>query len=269
MRPDVSAACAPWRLAIPAHALSGRFGDRMGQGTGSSLEFTDFRPYVPGDDVRHVDWRAYARTDALHVRLFREEVAPYVDVVVDTSASMAVTPLKARAAVDLADAFEELAARSGSKARRYAAGGLRLGDGEALSLKGGDPGGLLPRSALVPRSLRVVISDFLVPEDPAPRLRALAAGGAHLYVVHLLDPWEADPSLEGTATLVDVEDGSRLDADLAREAVARYRGRLAVLKDDVSRATKGVAGTHALVLAADLPRMLRVSLAPEGVVEPS
>ena len=88
MRPDVVAACGPYRLVVPSTALSGGAGDRMGRGTGASLEFTDFRDYVAGDDLRHVDWRAYARTDGLKVRLFRDEVAPHLDLVLDVSASI-------------------------------------------------------------------------------------------------------------------------------------------------------------------------------------
>src|SRR5262245_19512304 len=176
----------------------------MGRGTGASLEFTDFREYVAGDDLRHLDWRSYARTDALHVRLFRDEVAPHLDVVLDLSASMASTPGKERAARGLADALAELAARSGSRARRLAAGGPPIGEDAAPPMTGRGTPSLLPRAPLRPRGLRAVVSDFLVADDPVPRLRELAAGAAHLYVVHLLDPWELDPDLEGATTLVDV-----------------------------------------------------------------
>ena len=104
---------------------------------------------------------------------------------------------------------------------------------------------------------------------PAPRLKALAAGAAHLYVIQVLDPWEGEPQLERAVTLVEVEGGARIDIDLAAAAVARYRSRLARLVDEVSRATRGVAGTYSFVIAADLPRMLREALSPQGVVEPA
>jgi uncharacterized protein (DUF58 family) len=270
VRPDVVAACAPWRLSTPAHAPAGRAGARLGRGTGASLEFTEFRPYVPGDDLRHLDWRAYARTDALHVRLYREEVAPHLDVVVDATASMATTEAKARAARDLADAFAALAVRTGSRARRLVAGGRALDDEEDLpSFAGADPGALLPRAPLRPRGQRAVVSDFLVRDDPAPRLRALAAGASHLTVVQVLDPWELAPDPEGATTLVDAEDGARLDLDLAPAAVEGYRRRLGRLREDVARATRALGGTYALVPAAALPEMLRASLGPQGVVEPA
>ena len=100
MRPDVVAACGPYRLVVPSTALSGGAGDRMGRGTGASLEFTDFRDYVAGDDLRHVDWRAYARTDGLKVRLFRDEVAPHLDLVLDVSTVAATTAGAASSAVN-------------------------------------------------------------------------------------------------------------------------------------------------------------------------
>src|SRR3954471_2558501 len=90
------------RLALPRTPIGGRVGERLGSGTGSSLEFQDYRSYAPGDDLRHVDWAAYARSELLAVRLYREEVAPCVDLVLDTSRSMAVSEGKLRAYGELA-----------------------------------------------------------------------------------------------------------------------------------------------------------------------
>src|SRR5687767_15395300 len=87
---------------MPRTHLGGRVGERLGSGTGSSLEFQDYRPYTPGDDLRHVDWAAYARSELLAVRLYREEVAPRIDLVLDISRSMAVTEQKLRAYGELA-----------------------------------------------------------------------------------------------------------------------------------------------------------------------
>src|SRR5215510_15198671 len=95
--PEVHAVSAAFRLAMPRTPIGGRLGERLGSGTGSSLEFQDYRQYAAGDDLRHVDWSAYARSEVLTVRLYREEVAPRIDLVLDTSRSMTVTDQKARA----------------------------------------------------------------------------------------------------------------------------------------------------------------------------
>src|SRR2546425_3232028 len=99
--PAVQAVAAAFRLAMPRAPIGGRLGERLGSGTGSSLEFQDYRQYAPGDDLRHVDWAAYARSDVLTVRLYREEVAPRIDLVLDVSRSMAVTDQKLRAYSEL------------------------------------------------------------------------------------------------------------------------------------------------------------------------
>src|SRR5216117_2331507 len=95
--PEVHVVAGTFRLAMPRTPIGGRLGERLGAGTGSSLEFQDYRQYAPGDDLRHVDWAAYARSEILTVRLYREEVAPRIDIVVDTSLSMTVTWGKAKA----------------------------------------------------------------------------------------------------------------------------------------------------------------------------
>src|SRR5262249_19380726 len=95
-----------YALGIPRNAPVGMVGSTLGQRSGSSLEFKDHRGYEPGDDLRHIDWNAYARSDQLTVKLFREEVTPHLDIVVDGSRSMALegTP-KAGACVALAAFF--------------------------------------------------------------------------------------------------------------------------------------------------------------------
>lgn len=63
-------------------------GERRSKARGRSVEFEDFRPYVPGDDLRHVDWNVFARLDRLFVKIFQEEQDLALHVVVDASASM-------------------------------------------------------------------------------------------------------------------------------------------------------------------------------------
>jgi uncharacterized protein (DUF58 family) len=269
VRPELERACAPYRLALPGRTVAGRSGERLGRGPGSSLEFLDFRDYVPGDDLRHVDWRAYARTDALKVRLFREEVSPHLDLVADASASMASTPAKERASRDLVEALAALCRRAGGHPRRLAAGAGPFEDAEGLRFAGGGDGGLLPLVPPRPHSLRALVSDFLTPRDPAPVLRRLAHGAAHLYVVQVLDPWEAAPSSEGALTLVDVEDGRRVELVLDAPTVAAYRTRVERLCAAVERAVRSLGGTYARVLAGPPADMLRGALLPAGLLEPA
>src|SRR3954463_16259934 len=103
-----------YALGQPRRTLLGVAGGAMGPRAGSSLEFKDHRPYEPGDDLRHIDWSAYARSDQLSVKLFREEVTPHLDVVLDGSRSMALPDsLKAPAALALTAFFATAARNAG------------------------------------------------------------------------------------------------------------------------------------------------------------
>src|SRR5437763_5149787 len=114
-----------YALGLPRQAPVGLAGGTLGQRAGSSLEFKDHRAYEPGDDLRHIDWAAYARTDQLAVKVYREEVTPHLDVVLDSSRSMALEgSAKAGAAVALA-AFFAAAARNA----RYGHAAWLLGGG--------------------------------------------------------------------------------------------------------------------------------------------
>jgi hypothetical protein len=71
--------------------LSGKLpGERRSKRRGRSVEFDDFRPYVPGDDLRHIDWNIVGRLDKLFIKLFREEEDLALQLVIDASASMDV-----------------------------------------------------------------------------------------------------------------------------------------------------------------------------------
>ena len=227
----------------------------------------DFRDYVPGDDLRHVDWSAYARSDQLKVRLYREEIAPALDIVVDTSPSMAVSAEKRQALEDLVEAAALWTRTVGGIPRRIRGGGAPFQQWSEVDCDG--PDAWMPRVPLRSRAMRMLISDFLHPEDPAPRIRRLSMAASHCYVLQLLDPWEADPSADGEHTLIDCERATRLDIVLDRATVARYRTRLQRLTASVERAVRSIGGTFALVQASEPGRMFREQLLPQGVVEPA
>lgn len=267
MRSDATQAAARWRLALPRHRLAGRIGSRAGRGLGSSIEFEDHRAYQPGDDPRHVDWRAYARTDRIEVRLYREEVAPLLDVVVDTSASMGTTPGKLEALHALVAASAVWAGAGGGTSRVLEAGGGVLDPMVPLAV-GGPQRALPPLVPLRRNGLRLVVSDFLFPRDPRAELTRIAAGAAHVFVVHLLDPWEVEPETSGTITLVDVEDDERVDLALDATAVAAYRARLTRLERELADAVRVVGGTVALARAGD-PAGMFADLGRQGILEPA
>ena len=224
-----------YRLALPRAALRGRNGVRLGVGAGASLDFHDYRDYHPGDDLRHLDWNVYARSDREVVKLFREEVAPPLDLVLDLSRSMALvdTP-KAYAAAALASACAT-AAEQAHCTRTLWLAGERV---EALPGSRDDPSGwppfafdavASPDAAILhappawrPHGVRVLISDLLWPADPTPLLGRLAGGAAALTVIQLLADEEETPVPRGPCRLEDVESGARADLLVDATACAAY-----------------------------------------------
>lgn len=240
-----------FRLALFEVPRRGLAGDLLGRGTGSSLEFHDRRTYSPGDDVRHLDWRAMARSDQTLVRVYREELLPRLEVVLDVSASLASDAEKAQRALDVAWLFARSAERASSEVRVTLAGD-RPERVELESLRGRDtefsaraPLGPALHDAstlFTPGGLRVVISDFLAPYDARELVRPLAARAGGLVIVQVLSSFDRSPPTGAALRLVDAENDSNLDAWLDEATVDAYRSRLKALVDALETETRRANG---------------------------
>ena len=264
------------RLALPRTPLGGRLGERLGSGIGSSLEFQDYRSYAPGDDLRHVDWAAYARSEVLAVRMYREEVAPRVDLVLDTSRSMAVDDIKLRAHRELCAMMACAAVSAPAETlviTRAGAEPLRLGRPEDIArlLECDAPASALegPHVPLRRRSIRVVISDFLFPHDPEVLVARLARNGASLAIVQLTLSDEAHPVAQGGRRLIDVEGHGELDFVLDAAAVEEYRTRFTRLRVGLARAARRAGARFTHVTAGGSVRQMARALTAAGIVEPA
>src|SRR5579864_4754394 len=103
-----------YALRLPRQTPRGATGLALGQRAGSSLEFKDHREYQIGDDLRHIDWNAFARSDQLTIKLYREEITPHLDLVLDVSRSMALEgTAKEHATVALTACLATAAANAG------------------------------------------------------------------------------------------------------------------------------------------------------------
>jgi uncharacterized protein (DUF58 family) len=268
-----------FQLGLPRTPAAGRSGELLGRGAGSSLEFQEYREYIPGDDIRHVDWGAYARNDTLMVRLYREEISPRTEVLFDASRSMTTGgEAKVRVTRQLTALFALLAGRIGGRPLV-----LPLADGpvqplglEALERLGDIPfTGHTPLSELlqnnqVPlkrQAIRIVISDFLFPHDPQALVRRLATEASALWLVQVLSGWEADPTAVGGRRMIDVETGMESELVIDRRAVEQYLSRLEALQEELQRNCRRV---HAMFvpLVADrgLPALCRDELCASGLL---
>jgi uncharacterized protein (DUF58 family) len=214
---------------------------------GYSTEFTEYRPYTPGDDLRHMDWRRLARTDRPYVRQYEEESEWGCLVVMDLSASMALgTPSKADYGRTLAgtlgmflhnqgdpvgllrfsvDPGEVVPVRHGPRqlARWWsllAAEPAGRGTGLAKAMDGALR--LLKRPGLV-----VVVSDLLTdPASWAEPLRLLRAARHEVVFFEVLDAQELEFPFGGDTRFENLEEPRAMDVDAGRAREA-YLQRLA------------------------------------------
>jgi uncharacterized protein (DUF58 family) len=224
----MEAAAEHFRLPFRARIWRGQSGNWLGVGAGSSIDFQDHRPYLPGDDPRYIDWRAYARTGTYMMKMYREEVSPQVDLVLDASRSMIFEEKKRTRTLELA-CFCALSARqSGASLHCFVAAGARLRRVENF-LDGVDsleaaPGP--PDCARVPwrhGSLRVVVSDLLFPGVPDPILSALGGHQGHGIILAPYSATESEPDWNGNIEMIDCESEQRRLQRVDPALLARYR----------------------------------------------
>ena len=220
---------AQLHLALGQHR--GFAGRALGTGLGSSIEYEDHRPFTPGDDPRYLDWAAFARSGQMISKVYREEVAPEVDVVIDISRSMFLGASKRQRSLELAyfttiAAYEMQAAVvihtvAGPRVRRHRLETF-LAHHWLEEPSDDDTRVDLRRVAWRPQSMRVLVSDLLFPGAPHLLLRpvALRAGRASVFVPYTHK--EIAPTFEGTCRLVDCETGASLVQHIDDRTLERF-----------------------------------------------
>ncbi|MGB6223320.1 DUF58 domain-containing protein [Haloferula sp.] len=247
------AATGRLRLPLRSRVWKGQSGEFAGAGVGSSMDFQDHRTYVPGDDPRHINWQAYARTGTYTMKLYREEVRPVVDVVLDASESMFFDPVKAKRTAELFYFAVESAMRSGAATSVHFVRGdaVRPVPSDIVSMHrwlddvrampAADPAIApdLSRIQFRQNAIRVFVSDLLFSGDPTPALRLLAARhGAPILLVPFLKS-ESSPDWAGNYEFVEAERGSRhqhrIEASTLRHYKEAYVNHFALWKSAATR----------------------------------
>jgi uncharacterized protein (DUF58 family) len=236
-------------------ARSGMGGDLLAKRRGGASEFQEHRGYSDGDDLRRIDWAAYARTDEPVVKVFRSEEDAITRVVCDASASLDFgTPRKIDVARRISAAIGYLALSRSGRAQLFASGeGIKSSQGPSQRASRGRGGlGSLLRSVdaieaagatnlaravddVTRRSKRpgllALVSDFLDPGPVTSALGRAASAGHDIALVRVVAPEEASPVFEGDVTLEDAETGETIDVTMDAFAIEAYCARLADLED--------------------------------------
>lgn len=248
-------------------------GDYRSTLLGDGTELAQVRPYIPGDDVRRIDWNVTARTDVTHVRVHLAERVLVTWLVLDTSPSMTFGTAerrKADVAEGVAIAVGHVATRRGNRL-----GLVTFGDADprtlpprqgrigligllnALRQESGDGrvgatslGEALRRTGALARqrSVAVVVSDFRGPLDWRRPLLELA-GRHDVVAIEIRDPREQELPNAGVLWLVDPETGRQVRADTRSARLrSRFAAAAAAERAEVAR-TLAAAGARHVVLS--------------------
>jgi uncharacterized protein (DUF58 family) len=258
-----------YALAIPSDAMRGNSGYQLSNRAGSSLDFKDFREYQPGDDLRRIDWGAFARSDKLIIKLYREEVAPHLDLLIDASASMAPPslPAKTAALMRLAAIITTAATNAKCSHKTHAAGksispvinGSRSPtEWHGINFDSNTPPTTAIHTPPVPRwrrhGIRILVSDLLWQDDPMNFLRSFARNAAAVHIIQILCRSEIEPDIHGNFRLNDIETGGSEDIFVDSTTRARYRNALARHRQAWSLACRRIGATFSTLTAEDVIR---------------
>jgi uncharacterized protein (DUF58 family) len=248
---------------------------------GESLDFADYRQYVPGDDFRRIDHNLWARLGILLVRQFEAEEELPLRVVLDTSRSMAFYD-KFEVARTLAGMIAYLGLAGGDRVQMVAVPGRGSGDVslgpvgrhlsvwprleawlETLAAEGTAPLAPAVRRLAgegVIRGSLVLISDLLT-DDWQGALDGLAVGSGGV-VLHVLGNEELNPDLAGDLRLEDSESGQETAVSTSEETLRSYRAALESFALEAAGRAKRSGLDYVLVPAvAEAPSQVLAALA--------
>jgi uncharacterized protein (DUF58 family) len=266
-------------------------GERRSKRRGQSVEFADHRPYVIGDDTRHIDWNIFGRLDRLFLKLFLEEEDLSLHVVLDASASsdcgepnkflfmqkaamalgyVGLTNLNRVAATAMGGAFgsagtpeEEWQEINVLNAIRDLRGRRRVHDFARWMVSIHPEGNFsfreaAQRIALTRRGkgIMLVFSDFFFKEGYETGLKLLKGHGYDIFCIQVLSPQELDPAgpngLLGDLRLKDIEDGDLAEVTISAPLLKRYKANLSAYCDQL-RAFCNQRDMQLLTIRSDTP----------------
>lgn len=289
--PDVRSRLRGLRLVTRRAVGSHGIGLHQSHSRGAGLEFAQYRAYEPGDELRQIDWKLYARSDKFFVREAERESPVAVWIMIDASASMgqgdAPRPDYSRldAAKSIAAAIAELAMQQGDRFGFMALGdagltllppatGLRQRDRLLLELLNVRPArGFAPESQLGPVWERIGAHDLVLllsdcfDEGAVALAEKLSSAGRETLVIEMLTVAERDFPFDGGYRFRDPETGEELLADGAALR-SEFLARFADARDALHARLDAIGIRHAvhyLDEPVDLP--LRRLFAAQGAAE--
>jgi Uncharacterized conserved protein (some members contain a von Willebrand factor type A (vWA) domain) len=263
----------------------GMAGGRKSKIKGSSVEFSDFREYTPGDDFRRVDWNAYGRFDKLFLKLFMEEREAMVNIFVDCSKSMNFGEVKKGVmALRISGVFTYLALNNLDRVCINKLQGDTLLQSPAYmgksmfqssvefmentELKGETQlVDTVKRKDLRSRGIAVVISDFFTAGSIEAMIKYLAYKKQQIIFIQVLSKEELEPSLEGQVRLIDSETGEEANVSITPKLLKSYNLKLKTMSLSIKENVKKYGGSFIQISSSeDLDKVVFEHFSKEGII---
>lgn len=229
-----------------SRSLSQSEGDRRSSAKGRSAEFSGYREYIPGDDMRYVDWNAYARFDKLYIKEYMEEREGRVNIYLDTSQSMNYgEKLKSTLMAELTEVISYIAAAGrdsvyitdlSSEVTYHIPNGSSAVPTLRKILEQIEPQGSIDLSEALRKCIQgrggvaYIMSDLMdehLLENLESILRMFAYSNISVTFLHILSREELEVDEAGAYQLIDSEDDSReVKLTIDRQTVDGYKRAL-------------------------------------------
>ncbi|SFH67581.1 DUF58 domain-containing protein [Planctomicrobium piriforme] len=285
---DVLSRVERMRLSPQRRRTNRMRGEHLSGKGGTSIEFSDYRDYSPGDDMRYVDWNIFSRLNQPYLKLYAHEEELHVPILLDCSASMGFEG-KFELARQLAAALGVMGLMSVERVSVFPCG-RAASNGASLKPCSGraslkrffqfleqlQPGGEIAIEQSIEAVLKqhrgkgiaIVISDFLTFGDVSRSFNLLHGAGLEVYGLQILGPMERNPELAGDLRFIDAETQQSLDVSSVGDLLGLYHQHRQGLEDHLADACRKRAGRFLSLTSTDpLPELLFDKLVRRGWVK--
>lgn len=227
-------------------------GTRKSNAKGSSMEFSDFRQYRSGDDLRRVDWNSFARFDKLFLKLFMEEKQANIHIFLDISASMAADEEKCFYSKMMAASLAYLTLKNTDRFHLFACGTKIEEKKTKIQSKHSFPDVVdfldhlqYQSETKLSRAIKevgkeglgsgisIVISDFFSEDGYKDAVKALQYWNQNVILVQILSKEEKNPEAGGSLRLTDSETKEYLDLELTEASLMEYQKALSIFENEM------------------------------------
>lgn len=234
--------------------VAGAFGgNHQSKKYGSSSEFADFREYIPGDDIRRIDWNVFARFEKLFLKLYLDERQMHTRIYIDASLSMKYgDESKANMALQLAAIFTYFSIKAMDKVSVYYIQGRKrikiidrivgkdsfynaIGELNNIEFKGESfiSDAIINSTTGYGNGMSIIISDFLTNNDFKQAINHLKEKKRDVLCLQVLSNEEINPSSKGKMIFYDAETNSSYKRNITKDVLKAYKEALDFIRKDL------------------------------------